>query len=208
MSESMHLIRENLNYLIKRKESPVIMVSSTIPSEGKSLVASHLANAYSKAGKKVIVIGCDLRNPKLNEYFKKENRKGLSAYLAGMVDDPELIIEKVDENLHVIFGGTVPPNPTQLIASSRMGELLDYLKKEFSCIILDTPPLGILADGFSLSEYADACVYVIRANVLDKKGLRVISDLEKGGRLANLGIVVNGIKVSRSGRYGYRYGYG
>ena len=150
MSESMHLIRENLNYLIKRKESPVIMVSSTIPSEGKSLVASHLANAYSKAGKKVIVIGCDLRNPKLNEYFKKENRKGLSAYLAGMVDDPELIIEKVDENLHVIFGGTVPPNPTQLIASSRMGELLDYLKKEFSCIILDTPPLGILADGFSL----------------------------------------------------------
>lgn len=111
MSESMQLIRENLNYLIKRKESPVIMVSSTIPSEGKSLVAAHLANAYAKAGKKVIVIGCDLRNPRLNEYFKKENRKGLSAYLAGMEDDPAVLTEKVDDNLHVIFGGTVPPNP-------------------------------------------------------------------------------------------------
>ncbi len=158
MSESMHLIRENLNYLIKQKGVPVIMVSSTIPREGKSLVAAHLANAYAKAGKKVIVIGCDLRNPKLNEYFKRENKKGLSAYLAGMVDDPGSIIEKVDDNLHVIFGGTVPPNPTQLIASPRMGELLECLKKDFSVIILDTPPLGILADGFSLSGYADDCL--------------------------------------------------
>lgn len=189
MTESMHLIRENLNYLIRRIESPIIMVSSTIPREGKSLVAAHLANAYAKAGKKVVVIGCDLRNPRLNEYFKRENKKGLSAYLAGMVDDPDSIIEKVDDNLYVIFGGTVPPNPTQLVASPRMGELLECLKKEFSCIILDTPPLGILADGFSLSEYADACVYVIRANVLDKKGLRVVADLERGKRLDNLGIM-------------------
>ena len=189
MSESMQLIRENLNYLIKRKDTPVIMVSSTIPSEGKSLVAAHLASAYARAGKKVIVIGCDLRNPRLNEYFKREGRKGLSAYLAGMVDDPGMLVEKVNDNLHVIFGGTVPPNPTQLIASPRMGELLAYLKSEFSCIILDTPPLGILADGFSLSEYADACVYVVRANVLDKKGLRVVADLEKGafGELGNRG---------------------
>ena len=81
----------------------------------------------------------------------------------------------------------MPPNPTQLIASPRMGELLAYLKSEFSCIILDTPPLGILADGFSLSEYADACVYVVRANVLDKKGLRVVADLEKGGAFGELG---------------------
>ena len=152
MSESMQLIRENLNYLIKRKDTPVIMVSSTIPSEGKSLVAAHLASAYARAGKKVIVIGCDLRNPRLNEYFKREGRKGLSAYLAGMVDDPGMLVEKVNDNLHVIFGGTVPPNPTQLIASPRMGELLACLKSEFSCIILDKPPLGILAGGFSLSE--------------------------------------------------------
>ncbi len=158
MSESMQLIRENLNYLIKRKDTPVIMVSSTIPSEGKSLVAAHLASAYARAGKKVIVIGCDLRNPRLNEYFKREGRKGLSAYLAGMVDAPGMLVEKVNDNLHVIFGGTVPPNPTQLIASPRMGELLACLKSEFSCIILDTPPLGILADGFSLSEYAAAII--------------------------------------------------
>ena len=89
MSESMQLIRENLNYLIKRKDTPVIMVSSTIPSEGKSLVAAHLASAYARAGKKVIVIGCDLRNPEVKRVLQeKEGRKGLSAYLAGMVDDP------------------------------------------------------------------------------------------------------------------------
>lgn len=207
MSESMHLIRENLNYMVRQAECPVIMVTSTIPQEGKSLVSAHLANAYAKSGKKTIAIGCDLRNPKMYLYFKCDHHKGLSAYLAGMENDKKNIINKIDDCLYAIFGGSVPPNPTQLIASPRMEELITELKEEFDCIVLDTPPLGILAEGFTLSRLADACVYVVRAHLLDRKDLRLVTDLEKKKRLPNLGIVVNGIKIRRGG-YGYGYGYG
>lgn len=207
MSESMHLIRENLNYMIQQKKCPVIMVTSTIPQEGKSLVAAHLANAYAKAGRKVVVLGCDLRHPRLNAYFKIDNYKGLSAYLAGLIQDPKEVINQIGEHLYSIFGGNVPLNPAQLISSPRMEELIEYLKKEFDYIIIDTPPLGMLADGFAISKFTDACLYVVRANVLDKKALRLVSDLEKGKRLQNLSVVVNGIRLARRG-YGYGYGYG
>lgn len=104
LEESMHLIRENLNYMINRKDGcPVIMVSSTIPGEGKSLVSSHLATAYAKAGKKIVVLGCDLRNPRMNEFFGKPQGKGLSAWLAGIEDDVNKVIEQIDENLYAIF---------------------------------------------------------------------------------------------------------
>lgn len=128
-----------------------------------------------------------------------------------MENDKKNIINKIDDCLYAIFGGSVPPNPTQLIASPRMEELITELKEEFDCIVLDTPPLGILAEGFTLSRLADACVYVVRAHLLDRKDLRLVTDLEKKKRLPNLGIVVNGIKIRRGGYgygYGAKYGYG
>lgn len=207
MSESMQMIREKLSYMIRQDSCPVIMVSSTIASEGKSLVSAHLAQAYAQAGKKVIVIGCDLRNPQLSLYFKRDNLRGLSAYLAGLTMDPEELIVKISEYLHVLLGGVVPPNPTQLLSGPEMEKLLEYLKIRYDCIILDTPPLGIVADGFSISKYTDACVYIVRANVLYKDALRKIVRLEQEKRLRNMAIVVNGIKVE-SRTYGYGYGYG
>ena len=107
----------------------------------------------------------------------------------------------------------MPPNPVQLVAGPRMRELLEYLKDNYSCIILDTPPLGVLAEGFTLSKLADACVYVVRANVLRKESLRLLSELEKDKRLPDLGVVLNGVKVESGGYgygyvYGYQYGYG
>ena len=212
-SESMHLIREKLSYILKQQKSPVIMVTSTIPGEGKSMVATHLANAYAKAGRRVIVVGCDLRNPSLHNFLDRDHREGVSAYLAGLCDDPESLICRISDELYVMFGGVVPPNPVQLVAGPRMRELLEYLKDNYSCIILDTPPLGVLAEGFTLSKLADACVYVVRANVLRKESLRLLSELEKDKRLPDLGVVLNGVKVESGGYgygyvYGYQYGYG
>ncbi len=166
-----------------------------------------MANAYAKAGKRVIVVGCDLRNPSLHSFLDLNRQEGLSAYLAGLCDAPEQLIGQISENLHVLFGGVIPPNPVQLIASSQMRELLEYLREKYSCIILDTPPLGVLAEGFTLSKLADACVYVVRANVLRKESLRLLSELEKDKRLPDLGVVLNGVKVE-SGGYGYGYVYG
>ena len=167
-SESMHLIREKLNYMLRQKVCPVVMVTSTIPGEGKSLIAAHLSNAYAKTGKKVLLMGCDLRNPSLHKFLGENNTKGLSAYLAGIEGDLASLICPVEEHLDVLFGGAVPPNPVQLLAGERMGELLENMKQRYDCIILDTPPVGMLAEGFALGKWADACVYVVRANMLKK----------------------------------------
>lgn len=212
-SESMHLVREKLNYMLKQQACPVIMVTSTIPGEGKSLIATHLANAYAKTGKKVLLIGCDLRNPSLHNFVGQNRDKGLSAYLAGFVDDVAGLICPVDDRLDVLFGGAVPPNPVQLLADSRVGELLEAMKQRYSCIILDTPPVGILAEGFALGKLSDACVYVMRANVLRKDALRIVAAINGEGRLPVMGILLNGVRAEHArgygyGYYGYGYGYG
>lgn len=208
--ESMHLVREKLNYFVERNTCPVIMVTSTIPAEGKSLIASRLAYAYAGAGKKVLVIGCDLRNPSLHNYLKCFNSKGLSSYLAGMEEDLSKLISHAADNLDVLGAGAVPPNPVQLLSSTRMKELLEEQKKHYDYIVLDTPPLGLLAEGFSLSKLADACVYVVRINVTHKEALKFLTGLRREGRLPGTGIVVNGVAMYK-GKYGYgygKYGYG
>lgn len=207
-SESMHLIREKLNYVLEQRSTPVIMVTSTIPGEGKSLIAAHLANAYAKTGRRVLLLGCDLRNPSLHRFLGVNNERGLSAYLAGIENDATKLICHADDHLDVMFGGAIPPNPVQLLAGTRMGELLDRMKSFYDCIVLDTPPVGMLAEGFALGKLADACVYVVRANVLKKEALRLIAAISGEGRLPGMGIVLNGLRVERGG-YGYGYyGYG
>lgn len=207
-SESMHLIREKLNYLLEQRSSPVIMVTSTIPGEGKSLVASHLANAYAKTGRRVLLLGCDLRNPSLHRFLGINSDRGLSSYLAGIEDDVTKLICNAGDSLDVLFGGAVPPNPVQLLAGTRMSGLLESMKQVYDCIILDTPPVGMLAEGFALGKLADACVYVVRVNVLKKEALRLIAAINGEGRLPGMGIVLNGLREERGG-YGYGYyGYG
>lgn len=207
-SESMHLIREKLNYLLEQRSSPVIMITSTIPGEGKSLVASHLANAYAKTGRRVLLLGCDLRNPSLHRFLGVNSDRGLSSYLAGIEDDVTKLICNAGDSLDVLFGGAVPPNPVQLLAGTRMSGLLESMKQVYDCIILDTPPVGMLAEGFALGKLADACVYVVRVNVLKKEALRLIAAISGEGRLPGMGIVLNGLREERGG-YGYGYyGYG
>lgn len=129
-SESMHLIREKLNYILKQQKSPVIMVTSTIPGEGKSLVATHLANAYSKAGNKVLLIGCDLRNPSLHNFLENKSNEGLSAYLAGLVDDPDKLIYRASDELDVLFLGGYPTQPGATDRQSPPKRITGSLKKQ------------------------------------------------------------------------------
>ena len=206
-SEAMHLVREKVNYLVDGKECPVVMVTSTVPMEGKTVIASRLSLAYAQAGKRILVIGCDLRNPSLHNYLNCFNPKGLSAYLAGMIEDVHSIITHVENGVDVIVGGEVPPNPVQLLAGQRLADLLTLLRREYDYIVLDTPPLGILAEGFSLSKLADACVYVVRANFSRKDNLTFLANLIREERLPNTGVVLNGV-IQRGRRYGYGYGYG
>ena len=205
VSESMQVIREKLNYMLGEKACPVLLVTSGVPGEGKTLVAAHLAKAYAKAGKKTLLVGCDLRNPRLHSYLHKNYSRGLSAYLAGMEPEWRRLVHSLGENLSVLFGGDVPPNPVALLSSDRFKTLLEEMKEEYDCVILDTPPVGILADALTMVKQADACLCVVRLNVLPRGVLSSLRVLESEHHVTNCGVLVNG--VSRRIHY-YKYGYG
>ena len=205
VSESMQVIREKLNYMLGEKACPVLLVTSGVPGEGKTLVAAHLAKAYARAGKKTLLVGCDLRNPQLHSYLHKDYSRGLSAYLAGMEPEWRRLVHSLGENLSVLFGGDVPPNPVALLSSDRFKTLLEEMKGEYDCIILDTPPVGILADALTMVKQADACLCVVRLNVLPRGVLSSLRVLESEHHVTNCGVLVNG--VSRRIHY-YKYGYG
>ena len=205
LSESMQVVREKLNYMLGEKACPVLLVTSGGPGEGKTLVAAHLAKAYAKAGKKTLLVGCDLRNPQLHSYLHKDYSRGLSAYLAGVGPGWRRLVHLLEDNLSVLFGGDVPPNPVALLSSDRFKTLLEEVKGEYDCIILDTPPVGILADALTMVKQADACLCVVRLNVLPRGVLSSLRVLESEHHVTNCGVLVNG--VSRRIHY-YKYGYG
>ena len=207
IQESRNMIREKLQYMTSPVEGrgSVVMVTSTIPGEGKSMVTAHVSASLAQTGKRVIVLGADLRNPSLCHFYKEKNHTGLSAFLSGIESDMEPLIRTVyltqDAGgaalLRTFFGGKVPPNPAQLLGSPRFGELLEMLRTQYDYIVIDTPPVGLVSDGFSIAKTADACVYVVRANKLDKQALKLIDEFEREKRISNIGIVLN--DISRGG---------
>lgn len=205
VSESMQVIREKLNYMLGENSCPVLLVTSGVPGEGKTLVAAHLAQAYAKAGRKTLLIGCDLRNPQLHSYLHKDYSRGLSAYLAGLEPEWKSLVHSLGDHLDVLFGGDVPPNPVALLSGERFAKLLTELKKQYDCVVLDTPPVGILADTLTMFKQADACICVTRLNVLPRGMLASLRALENEHHVTNCGVIVNG--VSRRIHY-YKYGNG
>ncbi|WP_255302028.1 MULTISPECIES: polysaccharide biosynthesis tyrosine autokinase [unclassified Butyricimonas] len=205
VSESMQVVREKLNYMLGEKAGSVLLVTSGVPGEGKTLVAAHLAQAYAKAGKKTLLVGCDLRNPQLHSYLHKNYSRGISAYLAGMEPEWKTLVHSLGDHLDVLFGGDVPPNPIALLSGERFVKLLAELRKQYDCVVLDTPPVGLLADALTMIKQADACICVTRLNVLPRGMLSSLRALESEHHVKNCGIVVNG--VSRRIHY-YKYGYG
>lgn len=219
LHESRNMICDKISYLIRTEtgEGRVIMVTSTMPGEGKSLVSSHLATAFTHLGKKVIVVGADLRNPSLHKFCGKENHQGLSAYLAGKEQNISTLIHKADisesENeklsFNIIFAGAVPPNPTNLLSNNYFRDLIERFRAEYDYVIIDTPPVGIVSDGFTVAKCSDISIFVIRANVMDNNVYKLINELRKEDRLPNLGLILNDVRLGKNGNnYGYGYGYG
>ena len=206
LSESMQVARERLDYMLGGVACPVILVTSGVPGEGKSLVSARLAGAIARAGKRVLLVGCDLRNPRLHAYFGEgSRRRGLSAYLAGMEESWEPLVLHVDDNLDVLPGGAVPPNPVALLSGDRLERLLEGARGRYDRVILDTPPAGILADALALLKRADALVIVARLNVLPRGMMSTLRSLGGERGKASAGVIVNG--VPRRFHY-YKYGYG
>ena len=209
MSETFRNIRTNLQFMLENGKK-VILVTSTVSGEGKSFISANLAISLSLLGKKVIIVGLDIRKPGLNKVFNISRKEvGITQYLA----NPEnnlmdlLQLSDINKNLYILPGGTVPPNPTELLARDGLDKAIETLKKNFDYIILDTAPVGMVTDTLLIGRVADLSVYVCRADYTHKNEYTLINELAENNKLPNLCTVVNALDLKRR-KYGYYYGYG
>jgi tyrosine-protein kinase Etk/Wzc len=204
-AELFRLLRYNLKFISQGKPNQVVMVTSGKPGEGKTFVSVNLGASLAISGKKVVVLGFDLRDPKLMKVMGITYTYGLSDFIV----DPKLLVDDVlvpskdIPNLSFIGSGPIPPNPGELILSNRVEHLMEYLKEVYDYIIIDTPPIGKVADAFSLSRYVDATLYMVRYNYTNKNELRVINDITQNKKLNQVMIVFNDVKLDKSSGYGY-----
>jgi tyrosine-protein kinase Etk/Wzc len=207
LSESFRSVRTNLKYFIKDIEKPVISVSSTITAEGKTFISANLASIIAISGKKVLLIGLDLRKPRIHRLFGINNDNGISKYLIGQIKFEDVIVKTDVENLWYAPSGPVPPNPAELIDSLAMAKFIEIAKDKFDYIIIDTPPVAIVTDALLCTGFTDFYIFVVRQRYSSKNTLRLIDDLYKNENLKNLGIIINDISLSGYYGYGLRYGY-
>ena len=206
ISELLRLLRTNLQFMLTGKKDKVVLLTSSVSSEGKSFVSVNLAIALALLKKRVLIIGLDIRNPRLSEYFNITSRFGITNYLASedIEIDQIIVPSQVNPLLDVITAGPVPPNPAELILSNRLDALFDELRKRYDYIIVDSAPVAMVSDTFSLMRIADAVVYVCRANYTQREYIRYCNTLVTDGRLRNVSLVVNATNSSQ----GYGYGVG
>ena len=209
MSETFRNVRTNLQFMLENGKN-VILVTSTISGEGKSFISANLAISLSLLGKKVVIVGLDIRKPGLNKVFnipKKEH--GITQYLTNTTANLMDFVQPSDinKNLFILPGGTVPPNPTELLARGGLEKAIETLKANFDYVILDTTPVGMVTDTLLIGRVADLSVYVCRADYTHKAEFTLINELAENNKLPNLCIAVNGLDLN-SRKYGYYYGYG
>ncbi len=218
LAESFRILRTNLAYLVQSRnkdKAEVIFVTSTIKGEGKTFISFNLARTLSSSGKKVLLIGADIRNPKLHKFSNNNlETKGLSDYLYDHDIQSEDIITTTNQDdlkVDVIFSGAIPPNPAELFMNDRLKNLLQKEEGNYDYIILDTAPTMIVTDTLLISPLADTTLYVTRAGYTEKKLLEFPKDLKVQGKLKGVAVVLNDVdykKFSYGGKYGYAYGYG
>lgn len=211
-AEMFRLLRTNLQFLNPEQKQQTVLITSTSSGEGKTYIAVNLALTLALSNKKTIILGLDLRKPKLASYLGKgDAENGLSTYLAGQTSSEAIIHHsKLHPALDFIASGLIPPNPAELILLDKLAELIKDLQNRYDFVIIDSPPIGLVADAFMLSRFANTCLYVVRHNETRKGMLKLLDDIYRQNRLPNLAIVLNGLNpnLDYGNGYGYGYGYG
>ncbi len=213
-SESIRAIRTSFQFLANENQKHIILVTSSVMSEGKSFICTNLALSFALNNKSVLIMNFDLRKPSMHKYLGiNKSDKGLSSYLSGYVSTDDIIVKTKYENIDVIHSGPIPPNPMELISSENTGRLFNFLHEKYDYIILDTPPVGMVADALLLIKYSDVNLFVIRHNFTNKNVFHQVNkNLQKKG-IQNFNIILNDVQVGKklfnySHGYGYNYGYG
>jgi len=209
-AEALRIIRTNLEFMLTKVpdgQAKTIFLTSTFPKEGKTFVSANLAATFALSGKKVLLIGMDIRNPRLDEYLTLPDR-GVTNYLSSKNLVLEDLIVKYDgfEDFHVLPAGVIPPNPAELLMNKKVDTLFETLKKQYDYIIVDTAPVSLVTDTILIAKHADCFIYVARANFLEKRMLNIANTLYKEQKLPNMCLLLNDTDTTKG--YGYGYGYG
>lgn len=213
LSESFRAIRSSLQFLYKKQNvsgTKTLMLTSSVSGEGKTFCSINIATVFAMSEKKTVIVGLDLRKPKIFEDFNFKNDVGAVNYLIGQNTLEEITLKTKIPNLDLITSGPIPPNPSELIMGETMVELMEELKKKYEYIILDTPPVGLVTDAVELSHFADVTLYVMRQNFTKKEMVNLLNNRVKRDELSNVSIILNGFenKAKYGAGYGYGYGYG
>ena len=212
MEEIFRTLRTNLQFILKEHDK-VIMFTSTTSGEGKTFIASNVAISFALLGKKVILVGLDIRKPRLSELFEIDNHHlGITNLLVKENVDwndvkNQILPSGVNDNLDILMAGPVPPNPGELVTRNSLEETIEQLKEHYDYILLDTAPVGLVTDTLAIGRAANATVYVCRADYTPKSSFGLINSLSNEKKLPNMSIVLNGVDLSKK-KYGYYYGYG
>jgi len=214
VTEQFRMIRTNLRYLVNNVDRPVLLVTSTFSGEGKSFISVNTAAVMALAGKKTVVMEFDIRKPKIMTALGLPKTQGITNYLVSNIPLQSLPVQVPGvENLYVIACGAIPPNPSEILLNPKLSELFKYVRDNFDIVIVDTPPVGLVSDAYTLSQHVDASLYIVRMGYTLKKQMHFIEELYSNNKLPNIGLLVNDIKASSHyysyGNYGgYGYGYG
>ena len=212
MEEIFRSLRTNLQFLLKQHDK-VIMFTSTTSAEGKTFIASNVAISFALLGKKVVLVGLDIRKPRLAELFEiDDHHHGITNLLVkdevNWSDVKEQIIPSgINDNLDILMAGPVPPNPGELVTRESLEQTMEQLKEHYDYILIDTAPVGLVTDTLALGRISNATVYVCRADFTQKASFGLINSLSMEKKLPNMSIVLNGVDLSKK-KYGYYYGYG
>ena len=205
--ELFRLIRTNIQFMLSKESNNVILVTSSVSGEGKSFVSTNIAASFALLGKKVALVGMDIRSPKLAEYLELKAAPGVTAYLSKNNVTIDEIAQKLPEidGLDVYVGGVIPPNPSELLQSERLSQFINELRQRYDMVFIDSAPVAMVSDSLSLVGHADAVVYVTRANYTKRNLVKYANDLVARGQLRNVAMVINDTTPSLSAGYGYGY---
>ena len=212
MEEVFRSLRTNLQFIMS-KDQKVILFTSGLSGEGKTFTAANLAVSFALLDKKVVLVGLDIRKPRLAELFEiKDHHHGITNLLSmanPTAEDVEkqILNSNVNDNLDILMAGPIPPNPTELIARPTLEMVIDTLKEKYDYVLIDSAPVGLVTDTLQIGRVADATIVLCRADYTPKDSFNYINDLARDNKLPHMTIAINGIDMSKK-KYGYYYGYG
>ena len=206
--ELFRYVRNNLQFILNRDEDKVILVTSSVSGEGKSFISTNIASSFALLGKRVALVGMDIRSPKLATMLDLNDVPGVTSYLSRSDVTLDQIKQSCNEvnGLDVYVGGAIPPNPSELLLGDRVKDLFQDLRERYDVIIVDSAPVAMVSDSFALDKYSNATVYVTRANYTKRSLIKFMNRIAANKQLKNMCVVLNDTKPSGDNTYGYGYG--